>query len=385
MAGDVKKISFVHMVEGCMHFWCSVRYRLSAGRSVLRHDNSLYTEKAFRSMLVLERKRTERTKRPFLLVRIPVYKVCCAGVIDALARSIGNATRETDFTGWLFGGREIGVVVTDVENDAALSVTGKIRSHIAAVLPPDKAEKIAVTSMAFPGAAGTGRDLMEVLYDGNCGSLTGSLPYIAKRGIDIVGSSIGIALFLPFFLVIPILIKICSKGPVLYTQKRIGRYGRLFPCIKFRTMKVSNDCSLHREFVEKYISGSLPASTGTAGPAEYKIKNDPRVTGIGRLLRKTSLDELPQFINVLLGHMSLVGPRPAIPYEVEKYDLWHRRRVLEVKPGITGIWQIEGRSRTDFNSMVRMDIKYINTWSPILDLRLIVNTPIALVSAKGAC
>ena len=116
----------------------------------------------------------------------------------------------------------------------------------------------------------------------------------------------------------------------------------------------------------------------------YKMKDDPRITKIGRFLRKSSLDELPQFLNVLLGQMSLVGPRPAIPYEVDEYDIWHKRRVLEVKPGITGVWQVDGRSNTPFEKMVRMDINYIKNWSLLTDIKLILKTPLAVFAAKGA-
>jgi len=366
-----------------------MRYRFTSRTDGLRHLNQLYTEAAFRSMLVLERKRTERTERPFHLVRIAVDKINDVTLTDALATKLALTIRKTDIAGWLYGGREIGIIITDSHLEATASITRKIEEQIAAVLPKEWCDKVMVSSVPFPmvgsGAFGPDCDLTALLYDGARGSLVAALPYFFKRLIDIAGSLAGIILFLPFFVLVPILIKCCSKGPVFFTQKRVGRHGRLFPCLKFRTMKQSNDSTIHREFMTQFIRGELPVPASGAGNAEYKMKNDPRVTSIGKFLRKTSLDELPQFINVLLGNMSLVGPRPAIPYEVETYDVWHRRRALEVKPGITGIWQVEGRSRTDFKSMVRMDIRYINTWSPFLDLRLIVTTPLALVSAKGAC
>jgi lipopolysaccharide/colanic/teichoic acid biosynthesis glycosyltransferase len=150
-------------------------------------------------------------------------------------------------------------------------------------------------------------------------------------------------------------------------------------------MTVKNDDSAHREYMKQFIRGQAEAvKDETTGTKVYKLVDDTRVTPIGKFLRKTSLDEVPQFINVLLGDMSLVGPRPPIPYEVEVYDLWHRRRVLESKPGITGYWQIEGRSMTSFDSMVRMDIRYINTRSTLYDLKVILKTPLALLTAKGA-
>jgi lipopolysaccharide/colanic/teichoic acid biosynthesis glycosyltransferase len=146
-------------------------------------------------------------------------------------------------------------------------------------------------------------------------------------------------------------------------------------------MYVNNDASIHQEFVKKLISGES-GGIGTQKDKIYKIKHDPRVTLIGSFLRKTSLDEIPQFFNVLLGDMSLVGPRPPIPYEIENYNIWHLRRVLEIKPGITGYWQVAGRSTTTFDTMVRMDLQYIRRWTVWWDIKLILQTPLAVF--KGA-
>jgi len=154
-------------------------------------------------------------------------------------------------------------------------------------------------------------------------------------------------------------------------QKRVGQGGRLFTFLKFRSMRVQKDCSVHKEFIKQYIKKSDSAQK-SGGQKIYKMKNDPRVTPIGKFIRKTSIDELPQLFNVLIGDMSLVGPRPAIPYEVEEYDIWHKRRVLEVKPGITGYWQVKGRSKTSFEVMVRMDLQYIRQWSLLWTSRLFV-------------
>lgn len=190
----------------------------------------------------------------------------------------------------------------------------------------------------------------------------------------------------PLFAIIAPLIKLSSKGPVFFCQKRVGRYGKAFTFIKFRSMYANNDSSIHREYVKKLIcqSESAARNCDSQKPEVFKIQNDPRVTPVGRFLRKTSLDELPQLINVLKGDMSLVGPRPPIPYELENYDLWHRRRVLGMKPGITGVWQVEGRSRTTFDDMVRMDIYYVTHWSLFLDLKLLLKTPLAVLTSKGA-
>ena len=161
---------------------------------------------------------------------------------------------------------------------------------------------------------------------------------------------------------IAVVIKLTSRGPVVFEQERLGQFGKQFKCLKFRTMYADNDPKIHREFVQQFIAGKDEKSKRRSPtPAVYKITNDPRVTPIGRFLRKTSLDEFPQFWNVLRGEMSLVGPRPPVPYEFEVYDYWHRRRVLEVRPGVTGLWQVSGRSRTCFDDMVRLDLRYTET------------------------
>jgi lipopolysaccharide/colanic/teichoic acid biosynthesis glycosyltransferase len=150
-------------------------------------------------------------------------------------------------------------------------------------------------------------------------------------------------------------------------------------------MYVNNDASEHKLFVQQLIAGNA-ASKGSdkTGPAVYKLTKDRRITQVGGFLRKTSLDELPQFWNVLRGEMSLVGPRPPVGYEVEAYDIWHRRRLLEAKPGITGLWQVNGRSRVTFDEMVRLDLRYAKTWSPWMDVKILLRTPAAVVFGDGA-
>ena len=185
------------------------------------------------------------------------------------------------------------------------------------------------------------------------------LPLVIKRAIDIAGSGALLLVLSPFLAAIVALIKLTSKGPVIYKQERLGQLGARFQCLKFRTMYTNNDPKIHQDYVQQFIAGKdgLDNSEGSAKPV-YKLVKDPRVTFIGGFLRKTSMDELPQFWNVLRGDMSLVGPRPPVPYEFEVYDVWHRRRVLEVRPGVTGLWQVSGRNRTRFDEMVRLDLRY---------------------------
>lgn len=205
-----------------------------------------------------------------------------------------------------------------------------------------------------------------------------------KRLFDILISGILLIVISPLWFLISILIKIDSRGSVLFKQERVGMDGRKFLCYKFRTMKSDSDENLHREAYRKNIEGLNEANAGNAEkPVFGKVRNDPRVTRLGKFLRRTSLDELPQFLNVLRGEMSVVGARPPIPYEVEEYDLRHRKR-LDMKPGITGLWQVSGRNRLTFEEMVQIDLYYIENWSLWLDLKIILLTLPAVLRGDGA-
>jgi exopolysaccharide biosynthesis polyprenyl glycosylphosphotransferase len=196
---------------------------------------------------------------------------------------------------------------------------------------------------------------------------------ISKRATDILIAALAITLLSPLWLVIALAIKLTSRGTVFYKQERVGMDGRVFLFYKFRTMRAGADDALHREYQRRYISGQPEANMGDTERPVYKLHTDSRVTSVGRLLRRLSIDELPQLLNVLRGDMSVVGPRPPIPYEVEAYELWHRKR-LDMKPGLTGLWQVSGRNRLTFDEMVRLDLFYIENWSPLLDLKIILRT-----------
>ncbi len=202
-----------------------------------------------------------------------------------------------------------------------------------------------------------------------------SLKRCIKRVMDIVGASLLLLALAPSLIIIALLVKITSNGPVIYRQNRIGYKGKYFKFLKFRSMQCNCDNRVHQEYVKKLIRGDTEEiNKGTKNDPFFKLKDDPRITKLGNILRKSSLDELPQLINVLRGEMSLVGPRPPIPYEIENYKPWHFRRILEVKPGITGLWQVYGRNKTTFDEMVRMDIKYAEKWSLFLDIKLLLKT-----------
>ena len=216
--------------------------------------------------------------------------------------------------------------------------------------------------------------------------------YFCKRTLDWTVAALALAILLPLMALIAMLIVIDSPGPIIYVQKRVGarRWARAgysywkqntFNFYKFRTMVCNADPSIHQAFVTAFIKGC--AETSNAPEAEYKLTRDPRVTWIGRILRKTSLDELPQLVNVLKGDMSLVGPRPALPYEVELYQDCHKCR-FQIYSGMTGWWQVKGRSQVSFDQMCDLDTYYIEHASLGLDLKILLLTPWAIISGRGA-
>jgi exopolysaccharide biosynthesis polyprenyl glycosylphosphotransferase len=212
--------------------------------------------------------------------------------------------------------------------------------------------------------------------------LSGAARFV-KRASDLVITLGALIVLAPLWLLIALLIKLDSRGPIFYKQERVGMDGRVFLFYKFRSMRTGSDDARHREFQEKYIKGEPDSNLGNAARPAYKLRADDRVTRLGKVLRKTSLDELPQLFNVLRGDMSVVGPRPPIPYEVESYELWHRKR-LDMKPGITGLWQVSGRNRLTFDEMVRMDLYYIENWSLLVDLKIILQTLPVMWRAEDA-
>jgi exopolysaccharide biosynthesis polyprenyl glycosylphosphotransferase len=205
---------------------------------------------------------------------------------------------------------------------------------------------------------------------------------LLKRTSDLIMSALAIVVLSPLWLLIAFLIKVDSKGPVFYTQERVGMDGRLFLLYKFRTMKPGADSKIHREYQKAFIAGRAEANLGDENKPTYKLLADPRITRVGKWLRRMSLDEVPQLLNVLTGDMSVVGPRPPIQYEVEAYELWHRKR-LDMKPGLTGLWQVSGRNRLPFEEMVRLDLYYIENWSLFLDLKIILRTGLVMLGGEG--
>lgn len=355
------------------------------------------SEDAFNRMIAIERKRTERSKQPFLLMLLgtgpQTGQLKNGGYLDCVASALMSSIRETDVIGWYNGRTMIGVIYTGLVINDKKSVLSMILERINATLrdslTEDQISQITISFNFFPDDwdnQGSGRPSNPALYPDLLNPSEDRRGIVAvKRAMDVVGSALMLGLCSPVFLVIALAIKATSRGPVFFRQQRVGQYGQQFTFFKFRSMYVNNDHSVHKEYITKFIASqaSKQPSSGE-GQGVFKLTNDKRVTRVGKFLRRTSLDELPQFLNVLRGEMSLVGPRPPIPYELAAYQTWHRRRVLEVKPGITGLWQVTGRSRVNFDEMVRLDLRYATSWSPALDFTILMRTPFAVIKGEGA-
>jgi lipopolysaccharide/colanic/teichoic acid biosynthesis glycosyltransferase len=366
------------------------RSKFTARPASGRGNREPLSEKEFLSVISWERRRSERSGNSFLLALVHL-KGLNSNERDyrlktGVTLSLPSVIRETDTAGWYKEDECLGIIFTDLKgasaNDARANVDAKLKKALCDGLPATLAKDILITYHSFPeDDAGSGPDDPFAHREGSPASRAAR---ILKRYLDVAGSLLALLILSPLLLLIAIAVKVTSEGPVLCRQARIGAAGRTFTFLKFRSMLHNNDPSLHRDYVTRMIAGQSVARADSSQYGIYKIVNDPRVTPLGRFLRRSSLDELPQFFNVLKGDMSLVGPRPPLPYEFERYFTWHRRRVLEIKPGITGLWQICGRSKTSFDEMVRLDLRYAREWSLWLDLKILLETPIAVIFRAGA-
>ena len=348
-------------------------------------------------MIALERKRSERSRKPFMLLLLDmgddIPSAKNGKILGKIVSALSASTRDTDVTGWYSNNCVVGVMFTEISIEEGGSTPSTIITRVTHTLQKnltlEQFNRVTLSFHVFPEdwdeeatQGPTSRTLYPDLLQRENGR---KLSRITKRTMDVLGSLLALVFFSPIFLAIAVAVKVTSRGPIFFRQPRIGQYGNAFVFLKFRSMYVNNDSAVHKEFVQKLIAGKAEAQPSNGnGQGVYKLTKDRRITRVGEFLRKTSLDELPQFLNVLKGEMSLVGPRPPVPYEVEAYDIWHRRRLLEAKPGITGLWQVSGRSRVKFDDMVRLDLQYARNWSPWMDVKILLRTPGAVVLGEGA-
>lgn len=353
-------------------------------------------EEIFLGILCLDRKRAERSGNKLALILLdaedaaglPRKQQILNGIVEA-----ANATRrETDPAGWYRQDAVLGIIFAEIEEENSRAATKilveKVKEALRAHLSPSDLQFVHMTLHLFADDSDIderhGSEPPTLYPDLLHQEDSKRIARMVKRAMDVAASLAAIVVLSPLFLLIAISIRFSSEGPVLFRQERLGQFGSKFMCLKFRTMHANNDPKIHQEFMKRVISGAADGKVEGANGPIYKMTRDPRITRIGGILRRTSLDELPQFFNVLWGEMSLVGPRPPLAYEYQEYDIWHRRRVLEAKPGITGLWQVRGRSRVRFDDMVRLDLQYVRKWSLWLDIRILFATPRAVVFGGDA-
>ena len=343
-------------------------------------------EQLFRDAVIRERKRADRAHESLAMLMLVADGTVGARLWNAAIEAVSSAKRDTDILGWYQHRKTLAVVLADVrvpDSRIAAQIEARIRVGLASRIGNEALQKFSIRVHAHAPAddgVPSFEPLMENIYAARARS---DFYDRVKRAADAACAATLLALLSPLMLAIALLVKLKSPGPVLFKQVRVGEKATPFHMLKFRTMHVNSDHGIHQAFVTDLIKGAQPA--GGDAKAVFKIANDPRVTPIGHILRKTSLDELPQLWNVVRGDMSLVGPRPPLPYEVDQYKPWHRRRVLEAKPGITGLWQVKGRSRTTFDEMVRLDLRYAKSRSLMEDAKILLATPRAVIAGKGAC
>ena len=353
-------------------------------------------EDSFKATVIRERKRMERSDLAIVLLLIGIEngKSSESSVVwDDISKALLAIKSDIDILGWFEQQAVIGLIVPDIS--PAILATWceqleiRVRKELTERFDDKTASRLSIRLRVYPEPAPDGEEeslsVDPFLYPDLHGHKTGKGRYdLIKRALDISGSLTLLIALSPILILIAVLVKMTSRGPVLFRQVRIGQMMRPFKICKFRTMHAGSDHGIHHNYVSWFITSSSKAKDSDKAKV-FKLTNDPRITPIGHWLRKTSLDELPQLWNVLVGEMSLVGPRPPLWYELRQYQPWHRHRVLEAKPGISGLWQVSGRSRTTFDDMVRLDLRYARTRSLWTDIKILLATPAAVISGKGAC
>lgn len=349
--------------------------------------NRLYSEQEFRRILSRERARVERSGKRFALVIFDIGSAQKNVKAEKhLLQQLHDRMRATDDAGWVRD-RSVGAILHDATSENAWNFATSIQKtfETEATLP--------CKVYAYPPEPKNGpwdydEDFDKSPADKKAANKGGMQPILEmpqficqgisfeKRCVDIVGSLLGLIVLSPLFLVISLIIRLVSPGSALYSQVRIGVAGRPFKFWKFRTMALNADTTKHRQYLAQLIKNG-GCGQGKTKPMIKLDDHNPQIIPFGKFLRKTCLDELPQLINVLRGDMSLIGPRPPIPYEVKEYKLWHTCR-FDVVPGMTGLWQVCGKNRLTFDEMVRLDIKYARQQSFWMDLKILLMTPFAI-------
>ena len=359
-------------------------------------DLFLFDEGLIKDTVTRERKRTERSGLAMVMLLVGVSDgrpLDTPSVFERVAKAFSAIKSDIDIAGWFERESIMCLIVPEIDTANLASTCERLesefRKEITNWFEEDLTQRLSIKLCVYPEPPQLGDDELDAVDPFLYPEFHEQQDRVAmfevlKRIMDILGSLALLLLLSPLLVAIAGLVKLSSRGPVLFHQMRIGQMLKPFMMCKFRTMYANAGHGIHHDYVSWFITSSGKGQEQDKKKI-FKLTNDPRITPIGHFLRKSSLDELPQLWNVLIGHMSLVGPRPPLWYEVQQYKPWHRYRVLEAKPGITGLWQVTGRSRTTFDEMVRMDLRYARGQSIWADIKILFATPAAVINGKGAC
>jgi lipopolysaccharide/colanic/teichoic acid biosynthesis glycosyltransferase len=362
-------------------------------KTYVNGEEDVASSRQFHALLARECCRADRSGGVFSVILFQLEERTRHSLeLDQVVSTLQRRLRISDQIGWSSDG-SLGVFLPDTPSEGAHNLAQEIMQ-----LLPVGISKFAYAVRSYPfdwgldAAPGEG---LAIRGDSSVNSssatpgfrtkaaaaieLAGTLPWW-KRAMDVTGALVGIVALSPVMIAIAAAVKLTSPGPILYRQRRIGYLGREFLIYKFRSMTAGTSEAIHVDYVREMIRGTAQQQGGGA----FKLVEDPRVTRVGRFIRKWSLDELPQLINVLKGEMSLVGPRPDPIYARADYHPWYHRRILHVRPGLTGLWQVEGRSRVTFEEMIRLDLRYSNSLSFVTDVGILFRTFRAVLSHTGA-
>ena len=363
---------------------------------LMENVQGILEQELFARTITRERKRSERSGLAMALVSVELQGGRRSEVdsrCGLIATALSSIQSDIDLVGWCESRASIGLLCLELNPESLAATCDRLdaqcRYALARQADATLAQEVVVRLRVYPEpwkADATEQPPMDPVFfpelHANPQGRSGVRGL--KRGVDVLLSLLLLLLLSPVLVVLAALVKLSSPGPVIFRQVRVGQMMRPFMMWKFRTMYVNADHGIHHHYVSWFITSS-DKGREQSKTAFFKLTNDTRITPIGHFLRRNSLDELPQLWNVVIGDMSLVGPRPPLWYELQQYKPWHRSRVLEAKPGITGLWQVVGRSRTTFDDMVRLDLRYARTMSLWGDIKILLATPAAVITGKGAC
>ena len=323
----------------------------------------IYSTTEFSYLLKKERIRADRANSLFSVVLFHFSTSENPNTIKTLISKFQHSVREIDYIGW-HDQKTIGIILPQTSSFGAKQFLSHVKEYVVKFNYTEEIISYPVNN-SLGGKSSSVESDNDKTKDLLINDFSMPIP-LWKKILDKVGSIGGLLFFSPLFILLAIYIRIVSPGPVFYCQTRIGYKGREFKFWKFRTMHVNTKTDSHKKYLKTLINSNTPM-------AKLDERNDPRIIPGGRILRKACLDEIPQIFNILKGDMSLVGPRPCIPYEAEEYLRWHKYR-FDINPGLTGLWQVSGKNKLTFKQMIRLDIKYSQNMSFLLDIRIILAT-----------